>query len=32
MVLDLTAQMAPVMWGMIVLMALSSVSLLLSHK
>jgi hypothetical protein len=32
MVLDLTTQLAPVMWGMIVLMALSTVSLLASHK
>ena len=32
MVLDMTAQLAPMMWGMVVIMMISSVSLFLSHK
>jgi hypothetical protein len=29
--LDMTAQLAPAVWGMVVLMVISSVALLLSH-
>jgi len=32
MVLDMTAQLAPMIWGMVVLMVVSSVSLLASHR
>lgn len=32
MVLDMTAQLAPVIWAMVALMALSGVSLLMSHR
>ena len=32
MVLDMTAQLAPVMWGLVVLMVASTVSVLLAHK
>lgn len=32
MVLDMTAQLAPVMWGMVVMMVVSSVALFLSHQ
>ncbi len=32
MVFDMTAQLAPMMWGMIALMVASTVSLFLSHN
>jgi len=32
MVLDMTAQLAPMMWTMVALLALGSVSLLMSHR
>jgi hypothetical protein len=32
MVLDMTAQLAPVMWGFVVLMVASAVSVLLAHN
>ena len=32
MVLDMTAQLAPVMWMIVALMAISGVSLLMSHR
>ena len=32
MVLDMTAQLAPMVWGMIALMALSGVALFFSHQ
>ncbi len=32
MVLDMTAQLAPVMWGMVMLLVVSMVSVGLSHK
>ena len=32
MALDMTAQFAPMMWGMVVLMVVSGLSLLLSHE
>jgi hypothetical protein len=32
MVLDMTAQLAPMVWGLVVLMMISSVSLFLSHN
>lgn len=32
MALDMTAQLAPMMWALLGLMVVSSVSLLLSHK
>jgi hypothetical protein len=31
MVLDMTAQLAPMIWGIVALMAASTVSVLLSH-
>jgi hypothetical protein len=32
MVLDMTAQLAPMAWGMVALMVLSGVALLFSHQ
>ena len=32
MAIDMTAQLAPMMWGMVVLMVVSTLSLLLSHE
>jgi hypothetical protein len=32
MVLDMTAQLVPLVWAIVALMAVSSVSVLLSHK
>ena len=32
MVLDMTTQLAPMMWGLVVLMVASSVSVLLAHS
>jgi hypothetical protein len=32
MVLDMTAQLAPMMWGLVVLMVVSTVSVLLAHN
>lgn len=32
MALDMTAQLAPMVWGMVMLMVVASLSLLLSHE
>jgi len=32
MALDMTAQLAPILWGMVALMVASSLSVLLSHE
>ena len=32
MAIDMTAQLAPMIWGMVALMAVASVSLLAAHK
>lgn len=32
MVLDMTAQLVPMVWGMVALLVVSSLSLLLSHE
>ena len=32
MALDMTAQLAPMLWGMVVLMVVSGLSVLLSHE
>jgi len=32
MAIDMTAQLAPMIWGMVVLMAVASISLLAAHR